>query len=196
VAPPGTRAGGVARWTAGRYPDGTVCALLQTTTWTIGGARTVAREGAKNLAEFCTAVETIQDVVDRLTAIRDASAEDLRQPEIDGISCFSRLCCTITQNILETVEGKREKRKFRGPHFLTLLDLEFARRYLAAIQKYATGVADVPRCWAVLFDHRDEQTVKHPNFAAGVNAHVNFDLTFALLETWKSYPPTEDRRHD
>jgi hypothetical protein len=54
----------------------------------------------------------------------------------------------------------------------------------------------VPRCWAVLFDHRDEQTVKHPNFAAGVNAHVNFDLTFALLETWKSYPPTEDRRHD
>jgi hypothetical protein len=157
----------------------------------------VARQGAKDLAEFCTEVETIKDVVERLTAIRDTSAADLVQPQIDGISCFSRLYCTITTNILETVEGRREKREFRDPDFLTLLDLEFARRYLAAIQKYATGAKDTPRCWAVLFDRRDDQDVGHPNFAAaGVNAHVNFDLAFALLETWKTYPPTADRRYD
>lgn len=151
----------------------------------------------RSLAEYTGDVTTIAEVVAALERIRDHAAEDLVQPEIDGISAFSRLYTIITQNVLDTVEGRRPARKFNDPEFLTRLDLEFARRYLAALHAHETGAPNTPACWAVLFDRRRDQDVRHVNFAAcGVNAHVNFDLAFALLETWKEFPPNEDRRAD
>ncbi|RZT84974.1 hypothetical protein EV383_1835 [Pseudonocardia sediminis] len=149
---------------------------------------------AHDLSDFDD-VSSLQDVVDVLTVIRDRSAADIERPQRDGISCFSRLYRLITINVLETVAGEKD-RTFRDPDFLTLLDLEFARRYLAAIRSYEGRDLNPPTCWNVLFDRRRDD-VEHANFAAaGVNAHVNFDLAFALLETWKTYPPTPDRRAD
>jgi hypothetical protein len=157
----------------------------------------MAPMGAQSLTDCCSDVETIADVVKVLSAIRDASAADIRSPKVDGISCFTRLYTIITQNVLDTVEGRKEQRSFKDPKFLTLLDLEFARRYFAAIKAYEAGDRNTPRAWTVLFDRRRDQSVGHVNFAAaGVNAHVNYDLTFALLETWKTYPPNPDRRSD
>jgi len=151
----------------------------------------------RNLTDCCSEVTTITDVVKVLSAIRDASAEDILAPKVDGISCFSRLYTVITQNVLDTVEGRKQERAFRDPEFLTLLDLEFAKRYIAAIKAYEADERGTPRSWGVLFDRRRDQEVGHVNFAAaGVNAHVNYDLTFALLETWKTFPPNEDRRSD
>jgi hypothetical protein len=41
-----------------------------------------------------------------------------------------------------------------------------------------------PAAWTVLFKRRGDRAVRAiPAAAVGVNAHVNFDLTFALLET-------------
>lgn len=149
----------------------------------------------RGLSDLCTDVASLEDVVDVLTAIRDRSAADIERPDRDGISCFTRLYRLITVNVLDTVEG-RTRRVFRDPAFLTLLDLEFARRYLAAIRAYEARDLNPPTCWNVLFDRRRDD-VEHANFAAaGVNAHVNFDLTFALLETWKVHPPNPDRRSD
>ena len=148
-----------------------------------------------DLSELCVDVSSLDEVVEVLTAIRDRAAHDIERPARDGISCFSRLYRLITLNVLDTVEGRRH-RTFRDPGFLTLLDLEFARRYLAAIRAYEARDLNTETCWNVLFDRRRDD-VEHANFAAaGVNAHVNFDLTFALLETWKVYPPTPDRRSD
>jgi hypothetical protein len=148
----------------------------------------------RNLGEFCGEIATIADVVAALTAIRDAAAEDITRPAVDGISAFSRLYTIITQNVLETAAGERA-RSFEDPAFLTLLDLEFARRYLAAIKADADGTG-APKAWDVLFRRRRDR-IHHVNFAAaGVNAHVNFDLTYALLETWKTYPPNAARRRD
>ncbi|MCE3549938.1 DUF5995 family protein [Pseudonocardia sp. RS11V-5] len=152
---------------------------------------------ARNLTDCCSEVTSIPDVVKVLGAIRDASAEDILAPKVDGISCFSRLYTIITQNVLDTVEGNKQERTFQDPAFLTELDLQFARRYLAAIRAYEAGERSTPRAWSVLFDRRRDQDIHHVNFAAaGVNAHVNYDLTFALLETWKKYPPTAARRSD
>ncbi|GAA4680329.1 DUF5995 family protein [Pseudonocardia yuanmonensis] len=151
----------------------------------------------RNLADCCSDVTTIADVVRVLSAVRDASAEDIMRPEVDGISCFSRLYTIITQNVLDTVEGRKPKREFKDPDFLTLLDLEFARRYIAAIRAYEGGRGDTPKSWDVLFERRRKAGIGHVNFAAaGVNAHVNYDLAFALLETWRTFPPNADRRSD
>ncbi|MDQ4116326.1 MAG: DUF5995 family protein [Actinomycetota bacterium] len=151
----------------------------------------------RSLAEFAGDVTSIAEVVAALEKIRDAAAEELVRPEIDGISAFSRLYTIITQNVLDTVEGRKSVRAFRDPAFLIRLDLEFARRYLAAIRAHESGSPSTPTCWAALFDRRRDQGVRHVNFAAcGVNAHVNFDLAFALLETWRDFPPDEDRRAD
>ena len=151
----------------------------------------------RSLAGFTGDVSTIADVVVALSGIRDTSAVDLVRPEIDGISAFTRLYTIITQNVLDTVNGEKRGRKFNDPTFLTRLDLEFARRYLAAIKAYEAGSPATPASWSVLFDRRRDQDVRHVNFAAcGVNAHVNFDLTFALIETWRDFPPNPARRED
>jgi hypothetical protein len=151
----------------------------------------------RSLSEFTGDVSSIKDVVAALEKVRDGSAEDLVRPEIDGISAFTRLYTIITQNVLDTVEGRKQKRRFNDPDFLTRLDLEFARRYLAAITAYESGSPDTPGSWSVLFDRRRDQDIRHVNFAAcGVNAHVNFDLAFALLETWRDFPPNTARHED
>lgn len=152
---------------------------------------------ASNLSAHCGDVRTVADVVAALSAIRDAAAEDIRAPRIDGISCFSRLYTIITENVLATLEGTHPTRAFADEAFLTRLDLEFARRYLDAITAYERGDGTVPACWRVLFDHRRDASVGHVGFAAcGVNAHVNFDLALALLATWEEFPPTPERRAD
>lgn len=120
-----------------------------------------------------------------------------RPPQIDGISCFTRLYVTITENVLGTLNGSHPTRSFDDDAFLARLDVEFARRYLDAIVAHERGAGSVPACWSVLFDDRRDQEVGHVNFAAcGVNAHVNFDLALALLATWEDFPPTDARRAD
>ena len=50
----------------------------------------------------------------------------------------------------------------------------------------ATG-ADVPRSWQVVLDARTEASLM-ARTAAGVNAHINFDLPFALLAALRGAP--------
>jgi hypothetical protein len=68
---------------------------------------------------------------------------------------------------------------FEAPEFICALDARFAVRYLSAVRAMATG-ADVPRSWQVVLDARTEASLM-ARTAAGVNAHINFDLPFALL---------------
>ena len=73
------------------------------------------------------------------------------------------------------------------------LDARFAVRYLGAVRAMATG-ADVPRSWQVVLDARTEASLM-ARTAAGVNAHINFDLPFALLATLRrrpEFPATPD----
>jgi Family of unknown function (DUF5995) len=75
---------------------------------------------------------------------------------------------------------------FEAPAFICALDARFAVRYLGAVRAVATG-GDVPRSWRVVLDEGTEASLM-ARTAAGVNAHINFDLPFALLATLRDAP--------
>src|SRR5690349_2895796 len=75
---------------------------------------------------------------------------------------------------------------FAAPAFICALDARFAVRYLGALRAMATG-AEVPRSWRVVLDARTEASLM-ARTAAGVNAHINFDLPFALLAALRAAP--------
>ena len=109
--------------------------------------------------------------------------------ENDGIVCFTVLYRTIT----ETVDNET----YEDRDFLVRLDLEFARRYFRALRRYASDRGSAPRPWRLLFDARSDPDIERVQFAAaGVNAHINYDLADALLATWEDFRPNAARQRD
>lgn len=118
---------------------------------------------------------TIDDVRDRIAGIAAAL------PERDGLAHFNRLYEKVTEAVAHQVDGGANT--FEGPHFLAHLDIVFAERYFAALRGYVQQ-GQVPRSWRALFDLRDRPGVSALRFAiAGMNAHINFDLSLALVDT-------------
>jgi hypothetical protein len=139
----------------------------------------------------------VPSVVDRLKRIA-AVAESLRPlGEKDGMACFARLYRQITEDVLTSYDNGS---LFRCGRFIIELDIAFAQRYLDAILAHGTGQR-TPECWSLLFERRQEEGIVPWRFAAaGVNAHVNFDLAFALLDVWEKFPDapfgTTDAQYD
>lgn len=124
---------------------------------------------------------SIGEVLERLAAIRDHATDTSLLEDNDGIAAFTRLYHVITDNI----DRMATAGQFADSRFLVRLDIEFAWRYLEAIKAYAADMGTAPRCWRILFDRRADPGIPAPNFAAaGVNAHINFDLAAALVTTW------------
>ena len=125
--------------------------------------------------------DDVPAVVDQLTKLQDVLE---RFPPLLGsnpLADFNKLYLRVTTSVLERLyEGR-----FADPAFLSRLEVEFAARYFEALRHWSDGSARCPRVWSVLF-HRvggpDRRTV--PSAAAGVNAHINFDLPFALVTTF------------
>jgi hypothetical protein len=123
----------------------------------------------------------VADVVAHLDTIQQQSETTAPRGQRDGLACFNYLYRSITQQILDTLETTDG---FEDKNFVSMLDVEFARRYLDALERYAGDPASAPRSWRVLLDRRSDAGVAPLQFAlAGVNAHVNFDLAFALVTT-------------
>jgi Family of unknown function (DUF5995) len=134
-------------------------------------------------------VTSIPEVAKRLGEIHDYALRTTTAGDHDGIVCFTSLYKTIT----ETVNDVR----YEDRDFLVRLDLEFARRYFDALGRYAADRATAPGPWRILFDTRSHPDIERVQFAAaGVNAHVNYDLAAALLATWQDFPPNDARRRD
>jgi hypothetical protein len=129
-------------------------------------------------------------VIDTLVAVREAAKLVDPRGEDDGIAAFTTLYHEITCGVQEAVQAG----SFEAGTFIIDLDVAFANRYLAAIRALMDGVGRVPKCWDVLFSRRSDDAVPTLEYAAaGVNAHVNFDLAFALLTTWDSHPSPAER---
>ncbi len=125
---------------------------------------------------------TVGEVIEVLDGIATTSAHMSRGAN-DGIACFSRLYHQITSDVLAAYEAGQ---LFRCNDFILQLDLAFAQRYLDALRDHLDGGSAAPGCWALLFDRRQEDGIEEWQFAVtGVNAHVNFDLAFALLDVWE-----------
>jgi Family of unknown function (DUF5995) len=144
----------------------------------------------QHLAEIVqTDVTTIADVVERLTQVYEYASSSTTAGENDGIVCFTVLYRTIT----ETVDNET----YEDRDFLVRLDLEFARRYFRALRRYASDRGSAPRPWRLLFDARSDPDIERVQFAAaGVNAHINYDLADALLATWEDFRPNAARQRD
>lgn len=140
----------------------------------------------------------VSSVVARLDRISRVAAALRPLGEDDGMACFARLYRQITEDVLKAYD---DRSLFRCGDFVIELDIAFAQRYLDAILAHGTAGEKAPACWEILFDRRQEAGIDPWRFAAtGVNAHVNFDLAFALLDVWEKFPDapfgTTDAQYD
>jgi hypothetical protein len=132
---------------------------------------------------------TVPEVIDTLTRVKAAAILLDPRGDNDGIAAFTTLYKQITQSVLDNWN----RGVFEAGDFIIDLDINFACRYLDAIEAMTSG-GDVPKCWEALFSVRSTEKIEALNYAAaGVNAHVNFDLTFALLTTWEKHPSPAER---
>jgi hypothetical protein len=137
---------------------------------------------------------TIQEVVEQLDEVQRAVDQ---LPPLFGdnpVADFNNLYRDITRRI----DRRHRAGGFRDPAFLDLLDAKFAGRYLDALRSWGAADPTTPDAWAVLFRRYDDGRLRSlPCAAAGVNAHINYDLPFALLATWQQlgYPADNSPQH-
>jgi hypothetical protein len=130
----------------------------------------------------------MDDVIARLLEI-EREKDGYRNPERsarrplrrhpDGVACFNYLYLRVTEEI------HRSRASFESPVFVERLAVIFAEFYL---QAYAAADAGgwISKAWEPLFDARDERGIAPIQFAlAGMNAHINNDLPWALLQAWE-----------
>jgi hypothetical protein len=101
-------------------------------------------------------------------------------PVSDGLACFNRMYLLVT----EAVRAHVHAGSFHDPAFMSALDVDFANRYLAAIDGCRARPTSAPRCWSALIEARHDVSIAPMQFAlAGLNAHVNYDLAAAVVST-------------
>jgi hypothetical protein len=127
--------------------------------------------------------DDVPGVVDQLTRLQDVL--DRCDPLFDSnpLGDFNRLYLVITTKVLERLYSGA----FADPAFLSRLDVEFAARYFDALRLWSdSNTTACPRVWAVLLRRMQQGSDPRPlpSAAAGVNAHINFDLPFALVTTF------------
>jgi hypothetical protein len=127
--------------------------------------------------------DDVPAVVDQLTKLQDVLD---RLPPLYGsnpLADFNRLYLVITTKVLDRLYTGC----FADPAFLSRLDVEFAARYFDALRAWAGPDASphCPKVWAGLFQRIGGPDCRPlPAACAGVNAHINFDLPFALVTTF------------
>jgi hypothetical protein len=116
---------------------------------------------------------TIAEVIDRMNRI------DTVLPAADGLKWFNWLYRLVTF----AVKNNPPLPAWDHPQWIAQLDVVFANLYFAAIELALSGQNGTPRSWRALFDARHNGCVDRIQFAmAGMNAHINHDLSLALLQ--------------
>ena len=128
-------------------------------------AALTALEGPAAVAEVLRILNDLQEIFDCRSSRAGAAAAG-----------FNHLYIRTTTGIAERLSAG----EFAAPAFICALDVQFALRYLTAVRGMAIDAGAVPRSWQLVLDPREEASPM-ARMAAGVNAHINFDLPFALL---------------
>src|SRR5437762_3215971 len=101
-------------------------------------------------------------------------------PGDDGLKWFNNLYLTVTQEVHDHPPAPG----FADPIWVARLDVVFADLYFKAIASFLTQAADVPSSWQALFEARHRPGIDRIQYAlAGMNAHINHDLSQSLLQT-------------
>ena len=104
-----------------------------------------------------------------------------RRPPPNGVACFNGLYLRVTEEVRDSLPG------FEAPAFVERLDVVFADFFFQAYEAAGEN-AWIPKSWAPLFELKDHPRVIPLQFAlAGMNAHINNDLAYALVQTWHEF---------
>src|SRR5215213_3116356 len=96
----------------------------------------------------------------------------------DGVACFNFMYLRVTEEV------HRRAAEFKDPPSLRRLAIVFADFYLRAYDA-ATAHQWISKAWAPLIEERENPGILPMQFAlAGMNAHINNDLTWALMQVW------------
>jgi hypothetical protein len=116
---------------------------------------------------------TIAKVIDLMRRI------DGVLPNNDGLKWFNALYRLVTEKVAQQPPAGG----WQNPVWLTRLDVVFAGMYFDAISS-ALEKSTVASSWQAVFDARSNTNIDRIQFAlAGMNAHINHDLSLALLQT-------------
>jgi Family of unknown function (DUF5995) len=109
-------------------------------------------------------------------------------PTNNRVAAFNSLYLTITKRV-DGALGTTAT----SPEFLELLDVEFAKRYFAALDLWNHDDDATPDVWEVLFKRARNLNLSRLTAAMlGVNAHINHDLSLALIATWNELGAPEE----
>jgi hypothetical protein len=107
---------------------------------------------------------------------------DLLLPSNDGLKWFNLLYLMVTKEVLD----HPPQNGWLRPGWISHLDVVFANLYFLAIKKLPGNAGSIPSSWTALFEARQRTGIDRIQFAlAGMNAHINHDLPFALEQTNK-----------
>jgi hypothetical protein len=117
----------------------------------------------------------------------------------DQRSVFLGCYLLMTQNMLAAIRDD----EFIDSVWVEQLLHHFANFYFIALDAYDLGGQDVPKVWKQTFDAVGREDIRVlQSLLLGVNAHINFDLTFALVDMlegeWENLSPAhrQDRFAD
>src|SRR5438093_3755979 len=117
--------------------------------------------------------ETVAGVRERMDVI------DALLPHEDGISYFNRMYREVTRNVQDRITTTW----FEVQPFMECLDVVFANEYFQAVDQSLRGAPIAP-AWEPLFHWRNRPDTAPIQFAiAGMNAHINHDLSIVVIET-------------
>jgi hypothetical protein len=131
---------------------------------------------AKLAASVQSPPKSISDVLQMLRTIDNTCSDT------DGLKWFNWLYLQVTQAVADRVAAGG----FNVPAWLSELDVQFAALYFESLYASLT-TAPCPGSWQALFCCRNQPSIARIQFAlAGMNAHINHDLPFAIVATCKA----------
>ena len=143
---------------------------------------------------------SIDQVVQIMTAL------DAILPESDGLKWFNRLYLEVTLAVRRAVGADTTDSTttgttttFHDPRFMSALDVVFANLYFDAAAAGDASPSNAPPAWRPLFFARHTAGLARIQWAlAGMNAHINRDLPYAIVATYQATggaPHRADPRH-
>jgi hypothetical protein len=113
----------------------------------------------------------VAGVLERMAAI------DAALPAADGVAYFNRLYRKVTEEVDSQIAGAG----YEDDEFLGRLDVRFANLFFDAVAADARGEPPA-RPWRPLFEGRNADAAPVQFALVGMNAHINHDLSVALVD--------------
>jgi hypothetical protein len=121
-----------------------------------------------------SSVSDIEDVINVMSGLDNILQNN------DGLKWFNLLYLRVTEGVRHSPPAEG----WENQQYVERLAVIFAGLYFSAIASWQRDHDSVVRSWAPLFHSRQRRGIARVQFAiAGMNAHINHDLSIALVQT-------------